>query len=294
MYARAFATSPKDARVYYEWDQLKKRAGLASPEERLDSPEMHRELVAHRDDLTVECITLLNQRGQSEAALEQLAARRFSPWEGGEGLVSGQYVYAHRALGIEDLEKGRPSEALDHFEAARHYPENLGEGKHLLTLERDLDYFSGLAAEMLKDAKLAERYWKAAAAPLASLGVHSLIFKRWHLRCWGKQQASREILSDLEEFAARQMQIEPKIDYFATSLPNMLLFDDDLHRRNQVESLVLSALATDGLGDTAKSIGLLQQVLDADPNHLFAIQMIGWFKSRVAVTPDQREERAAQ
>jgi len=53
--------------------------------------------------------------------------------EGGEGLVSAQYAYAHRSLGREDLEAGKAKAALKHFEAARHYPENLGEGKHLLT-----------------------------------------------------------------------------------------------------------------------------------------------------------------
>ena len=32
---RAFAANPEDARLLYEWDQLKKRAGLASPQDRL-------------------------------------------------------------------------------------------------------------------------------------------------------------------------------------------------------------------------------------------------------------------
>ena len=39
MYARAFAANSEDARVLYEWDQLKKRAGLASPQERLRTLE---------------------------------------------------------------------------------------------------------------------------------------------------------------------------------------------------------------------------------------------------------------
>ena len=66
---RAFAANPEDARVLYEWDQLKKRAGLASPQERLRSLEEHRDLVSRRDDLTVEYITLLNQCGRMAGAL---------------------------------------------------------------------------------------------------------------------------------------------------------------------------------------------------------------------------------
>ena len=64
---------------------------------------------------------------------------------------------------------------LSHFEAARQYPENLGEGKHLLTLERDLDYFSGLAAAAARRFEAAQHYWNAAAAPLPGHGGSLLL-----------------------------------------------------------------------------------------------------------------------
>ena len=271
MYARAFAVNSEDARLLYEWDQLKKRTGLASPAERLRYLEEHQEMVARRDDLTVEFITLLNQCGQGQAALERLGARRFSPWEGGEGLVSAQYVHAHRSLGRAALAAGKAAEALQQFEAARHYPQNLGEGKHLLTLERDLDYFSGLAAEQIGDAELARSYWKAAAAPLPGLGVHSY-FQALSLRALGEHQAAHQVLSSLLDFAKRKMEEVPKVDYFATSLPNLLLFDDDLGKRNRIESLLLSSLASQGLGDTEKAVRELTQLLAEDPNHLSAAE----------------------
>ncbi len=278
MYARAFGADGKDARVLYEWDQLKKRAGLVSPEERLRVLEAHKELVAHRDDLTVEYITLLNQTGQWNAALAQLNARRFSPWEGGEGLVSGQYVFAHRALGIEALRARRGADALEHFEAARHYPENLGEGKHLLTLERDLDHFSGLAAERLGDGGLAQRYWHAACAPLAEAGFHSY-FQALALEALGNIEGAHSVLTSLAQVAKRQMEAEPTIDYFATSLPNLLLFDDDLGKRNRIDALLLSALASHGLGDAQTAVHQLREVLAEDPNLLLASAMLGWIKS---------------
>jgi len=278
MYARALAVNCEDARVLYEWDQLKKRAGLVSPEERLRFLDKHKELVARRDDLTVEYITLLNQGGQWKAALECLGARRFSPWEGGEGLVSAQYVHAHRALGRAALVAGKVADAFQHFESARRYPENLGEGKHLLTLECDLDYLSGLAAARLGDTELARRYWNAAAdAPLPSIGVHSY-FQAMALRALGKHQAAQVVLASLSEFAQQQAKAVSKIDYFATSLPNLLLFDDDLDKRNQIESLLLKALASHGLGDEESGIGQLEQVIAEDPNHLFAAEMLDWLK----------------
>jgi len=275
MYEAASRANPKDARVLYEWDQLKKRAGLASPDERLRSLQRHRALVAERDDLTVELITLLNQAGQYNEALAQISRRRFSPWEGGEGLVSAQYVHAHRALGRMALEKGAFQDALDHFEAARHYPENLGEGKHLLTFERGLDYFSGLAAQGLGDTDTAQRFWKAGAVPLPGPGIHSY-FRALALLSLNQREAGHAVLKELEHYAAEMLSTEAKIDYFATSLPNLLLFDDDLQKRNRIEANVLIALAKEGLGERAAAIGLLQDVLADDPNHLLASETLYW------------------
>ena len=292
MYARAFAACPEDARVLHEWDQLKKRAGLALSKERLQSLQEHQDLVERRDDLSLEYITLLNQCGQWQSALERLSVRRFSPWEGGEGLVSTQYVHAHRALGLTELAAGRPAQAVEHFEAARHYPENLGEGKHLLTLERDLDYFSGLAAQMLGNMEVARRYWKTAAAPLPAIGVHSY-FQALALRELDDGAAASVILSRLAESAEQLARTEPRIDYFATSLPNLLVFDDDLVRRNRVHALFLSALANHGLGDAETAAHQFDEVLAEDPNHLLAAELLRWLKLHQPSAGKMQEERAA-
>jgi tetratricopeptide (TPR) repeat protein len=273
MYERAFAASPADARLLYEWDQLKKRGSLATPEERLRFLEEHSALVAKRDDLTIEYITLLNQAQRWQEALEHLRRRRFSPWEGGEGLVSAQYVNAHRALGGAALASGNPGEALRHFEMARNYPENLGEGKHLLTLERDLDYFSGVAAQQLGNADSARRFWTAAAAPLPEIGLHSY-FQALALRALGNHQQATTIFSQLAKVADEKMNREPRVDYFATSLPNMLLFHDDLGKRNRVEGLLLGALSSLGLGDFSKALTVLRQLLVEDPNHQVASETL--------------------
>jgi tetratricopeptide (TPR) repeat protein len=290
MYQQAFAANPADARVLYEWDQLTKRAGLVAPEERLRSLESHRELVASRDDLTVEYVTLLNQCGRCEEALELLASRRFSPWEGGEGLVSAQYVHAHRSLGKTALVDGRFVEALRHFEEARHYPENLGEGKHLLTQERDLDYLSGLAAEGLGDIAVARRFGNAASAPLDGQSVQSY-FRGKAMLALGEEQAAHNVFSSLGEFAAIKMRTEPKIDYFATSLPNLLLFDDDIHKRNRIDSQLLSALAHEGLGYREQAKLELEDVVGEDRNHLFAAEMLSWIQNQRKLVAERIEER---
>jgi tetratricopeptide (TPR) repeat protein len=235
---------------------------------RLAELEQHRELVAQRDDLTIELVTLYNQTAASEIALSVLAARRFHPWEGGEGLVSGQYVAAHLLLGRRLLESGDPGSALEHFEAARCYPPNLGEGKHLLTRETHLDYYTGVALSMLHRPD-ARAFWNKAAATPGDTDWCAY-FKALALRSLGREELARRTLCALRDYAAQRRNTTPTIDYFATSLPNFLLFDDDLDKRNQIECLFLNALANLGLGSTAGAISDLRQVLALDGNHLWA------------------------
>lgn len=291
MYGEAFAANPEDARLLYELDQLRKRARLASPQDRLRWLEGHGDLVDRRDDLTVEFVTLLNQSGRFEQALSILKKRRFSPWEGGEGLASAQYVYANRALGIEALVSAKPSDALRYFQAARHYPHNLGEGKHLLTLERDLDYLSGLATQRTGNEEQARKYWNAAAAPLPDAGMHSY-FQALASRELGNEETARKLLAGLARFAEDKRGAVAKLDYFATSLPNFLLFEDDLQERKRMESMFLGALADHGLGRRDQAIDTLRQVTKADPNHQPATFVLDWMEQEVKLADTEPEVRS--
>jgi tetratricopeptide (TPR) repeat protein len=268
-YENAFKANPADPRLLYEADQLRKRTGT-SASQRLASLEKHAHLVSQRDDLTVEFITLLNQTGCPEKALEMLLSRRFNPWEGGEGLVSGQYVWAHILLGRSLLESGNPQDALPHFSAAREYPWNLGEGKHLLTRETHLDYFAGLALYQMGREDEARRCWTRAAddSPITWLSYYRAI----SLDALGRKQEAASLLNHIRDFAQKHMEAEVKVDYFATSLSNLLLFEDDLQKRNQVDCFFLLALNELGLRNHERAMELLNQVLSLDCNHMAAQQ----------------------
>ena len=281
-YEKACQVNPSDARLLYEIDQLRKRMGV-SPESRLMELERHRDLVDQRDDLTIEFVTLLNQTGRSAEALALLNSRRFHPWEGGEGLVSGQYVAAHLILAREALETGGPEEALRHFEAARHYPRNLGEGKHLLTLETHVDYWTGVACQRLHMGGEAKTYFEAAAAARTG-DTWVACYKALALRALGQEAEARTQLEHLAEFATQQMTAEVKIDYFATSLPNFLLFEDDLAKRQRIDCLYLRGLANLALGKRDKAAEDFRTVLDGDPSHLWARKELAWMEAAVTDT----------
>jgi tetratricopeptide (TPR) repeat protein len=267
-YLKAFAVNPKDARLLFELDQLMKRLGSA-PTERLARLEEHLDLVEQRDDLYVEYVTLSIQTGEPEAALELLRARRFHPWEGGEGKVSSQYVNAHLLLGRKALEDGDGEKALKHFEAAQSYPENLGEGKHLLTPETDLHYFAGLARRALGDEEGSKACFLKAAGTETSPS-RMTYYQALALRELGEEAAGAQKLEELLAFAEKQMHSEVEIEYFATSLPNFLIFEDDLQKRNRVDCTFLKGLTYLGLGKTSEAEKAFRDVLTLDANHLWA------------------------
>jgi hypothetical protein len=72
------------------------------------------------------------------------------------------------------------------------------------------------------------------------------------------------------------------IDYFAASLPNFLLFDDDLKKRNKVASLTLEAYAEMGLGHPERARKLFNTISEIDPGNSHARQEIPRLETAVA------------
>jgi tetratricopeptide (TPR) repeat protein len=284
-YEKAFAANPEDARLLYELDQLRKRLGM-SPKDRLADLERQRALVLNRDDLTTELVTLLNLTGRPWNALDLITSRRFHPWEGGEGLISTQYVEALLQLGQELLGDGDPQAAIDAFEKARHYPENLGEAKHLLTPEVHLDFFAGLALRQAGRADEAAEYWRRATGWVSDLSTMTY-YSALAMEQLGDSAGSRRKLTELLDLAGEKLQTTVKIDYFATSLPNFLIFEDNLEKRNRTECLFLQGLGLLGLGRADEARAKLGEVLSLDAHHLGA----AWEMRRLPVEAGTADER---
>jgi hypothetical protein len=90
----------------------------------------------------------------------------------------------------------------------------------------------------------------------------------------GKKTDARAILRALLDHARRLARTPAKIDYFATSLPTMLLFDDDFDARQKTAALFLEAQANLGLGRSVRARALLTVVLKRDPAHALAADLV--------------------
>jgi len=278
-YDRAFRANPADARLLFERDQLWKRLG-ENPTKRLRELEKHLQLVQQRDDLSVELCALYNQTGQHDKALALVSARNFQPWEGGEGGPLGQWVRSHLALGRAALTGGDYAKATEHFRAALTAPLNLGEAKHLLANQSDIHYWLGCAFAACGDLKSARQRWHIAATfkgDFQEMSVRAFSEMTYYSAlAWeklGQRARGKKLFSALLTYAKQMQKTQAKIDYFATSLPTMLLFDDDLQRRQETTALFLQAQAQLGLGQKARAKKLLATVLQRDPNHALAADL---------------------
>ncbi|HEX2862599.1 MAG TPA: DUF5107 domain-containing protein, partial [Lacunisphaera sp.] len=270
-YERAIEAAPQDARLYYERDQLWKRIGV-KPLTRLRALQQVRRRVEQRDDLVVEFAALLNQTGRPGDALALLESRRFQPWEGGEGQVSRDYVRARISLGRAALARGDGAGAHGEFSAALDTPENLGEARHLLVNPSEVQWWLGEACAAMGDRAAARSHWRAAAdfkGDFQGMSVRSFsettFFTVRALQRLGERKKARTLAKALLAHA-RQLAASPaQIDYFATSLPTMLLFEDDLDYRQSFTARLLEAQARFALGQKKPATALLDALLDEDP-----------------------------
>jgi tetratricopeptide (TPR) repeat protein len=248
-YERALTLHPGDSRLVAEFDQLCAKLG-DPPAARLAFLEAHQALVAERDDATVELAALYNETGHPEKALEIFRSRRFHPWEGGEGKVLRQYTAARLLLGRKALEQGDARTALEHFHLALDTPDHLGEKYHLLQSKADVLYWQGRAHLALGREDEATAAFTAAAnesgdfQSMAFTAFSELtIFKALALRELGCEAKAQTVLTAMATYAEREMDIPARIDYFATSLPNLLVFEEDLDASKRARMQHLLALA---------------------------------------------------
>lgn len=285
---KAFALDPTDARILMELDQLYKVTGK-SFEERLNLLDHYADLVEERDDLYLERVTLYNHLQQYKAALQSIELRKFHPWEGGEGKVVGQYLLCLIELTKQEISNGNFEQAVSYLNAAQQYPENLGEGKLYGVHENDINYLLGCAYAGMQCNELAREKFVAATIgngePVQAIYYNDaqpdkIFYQALAWQKLGETDRATEIFKRFIEFGEKHLNDNVKIDYFAVSLPDMLVFDVDLNRRNVIFCNYLIGLGHLGLGDIEKGKGELQEVLAMDLNHQGAavhLEMVDYF-----------------
>lgn len=272
---KAFAFDTTDARVLMELDQLYKR--LCRPHaERLALLENHLELVLQRDDLYLEFITLCNSTGQYQRAMALIDQRKFHPWEGGEGKVPAQYQLCRVELAKKALKSGEFETALQLLNECLVYPHHLGEGKLSGAQENDFYYWLGCVYYELGDNAKALECWKLASVgqtePAAAIFYNDqkpdkIFYQGMALLRLGRQQEAASRFERLISYGEEHQEDVVKMDYFAVSLPDLLIWEDDLTYRNRIHCHYLKGLGYLGLGSKEQAQTELETAASMDLNH---------------------------
>ena len=286
---KAFALDPADSRVFLELDQLYKKTGRAF-EERLKRYEENMDIVRERDDAMLELVTLYNLTGKNQTAYDTIMSHTFRPWEGAEGRISGQYKIALTELakaalhdakrceneGAEVDEKECLERAEKLLEKALEYPLNLGEGRLEGTKDNNIWYYLGIISSKLENAdKAAECFEKAALGEDEPAGVmyyydqpaDMILYKGLAKKELGDTKAAHACFNKLMDYGERHVYDKAKNDFFAVSLPDFHIFDDDMDRKNKAHCYYLMGLANLGTGNRKEAERQFRKALEYDFNH---------------------------
>jgi tetratricopeptide (TPR) repeat protein len=87
----------------------------------------------------------------------------------------------------------------------------------------------------------------------------------------GRTGEARELFERLLDYGRSHLDDAVTFDYFAVSLPDFLVFDDDLTHRNRTHCHYMMGLGHLGAGEVERAGAELQEVLRLDMNHLGAL-----------------------
>ena len=250
---------PDNSRFLLEQEQLLKR--LDKPvKERLALLEAHQEIIPDRYALMLAYVTLLNQDGQHEKALDLLTHYTFHVWEGGEGKVADEYKTALFALAEEALKENKPEKSIAYAERTLTYPVNLGEGKLENVPDNRAYYVMGRACRMLQDeAKAKQCFEKATIGSQVPEPVRYyndqpsdyIYYQGLAFAALGDMEKAKKSFHQLIIFGERHIFDQVGYDFFAVSMPELEVYQDDIQKRSDDYCRRMMALGHAGL----KSLG---------------------------------------
>ena len=286
MMERAFNLDQDDERILMELDQLYKRLHR-SHAERLVFLQKYPDLIQRRDDLVLEEITLLNEVGRYEEAIQKLDAHIFHPWEGGEGKVPAQYQIARVELAKKAILDKEYEKAIKLLSECLEYPHHLGEGKLYGAQENDFYYLLGIAYNALGQKTKAVECWEEATKgpqePAAAMYYNDakpdkIFYQGLALYKLGRAGEAHGRFYRLINYGKQHVFEKQIMDYFAVSLPDLLIWEDSLDTKNLIHCKYMLALGYYGMGDKEKALKYLTEVEALDNNH----QGIQQFRSLIS------------
>ncbi|MCD7736213.1 MAG: DUF5107 domain-containing protein, partial [Lachnospiraceae bacterium] len=205
-----------------------------------------------------------------------LLSPEYPPWEGAEGKITAQYKISLTEMAKQKLAEKDFESAKTLLEKALAYPPNLGEGRLEGTKDNNLYYYLGAAKDALGDPVGAAACYKAACigdnTPAGVMYYYDqpadmILYQGLAYQKLGDQKEANARFYKLIDYGEKHIRDDMKIDYFAVSLPDFLIFDDDLNKKNVIHCWYLIGLGNLGLGRLSQAKKAFEKVLGGDRNH---------------------------
>jgi tetratricopeptide (TPR) repeat protein len=214
-YEKAIECNKEEPRLYVELDRLYELSNVPT-QKRLALLQENHQAVTKRNDSFLREITVLVLAGKYDEAVGFLADNHFHVREGGGG-IHDVYVDAHLLRGIQRLKDKKMESALEDFQAASEYPENLSVGRPKNDRRApQIAYYTGTACEAAgKIQKAMEFYKKAANQEGTSRWPETRFYQGLAFNKLDKKDVAGQIFDDLIRTGKDRLSQEADVDVFA-------------------------------------------------------------------------------
>lgn len=197
--------------------------------------------------------------------------------------MTTQYTVALVEMGRAMIVAQDYQAAEGYLKKALYYPENLGEGKLEGCKDNHVNYYLGIVMEQMGNLEAAQEYFKLASVgtdePAGMMYYYDQPADMIYYQGLAKEKlhqpvAAKARFNKLLDYGEQHMFDQVRVEYFAVSLPDFLIFDDDLNKRNKAHCHYLIGLAKLGLGDRKGAAEAFREVIALEPAHQNAIRYL--------------------
>ena len=210
--------------------------------------------------------------------MKKLDAHTFHPWEGGEGKVPAQYQICRVELAKKAIADKEYEKAIQLLSECLEYPHHLGEGKLYGAQENDFYYLLGVAYNALGQKEKAIECWEEATKgpqePVAAIYYNDakpdkIFYQGLALYKLGREGEAHGRFYKLINYGKQNIFKKQVMDYFAVSLPDLLIWEesDGLDTKNLIHCKYMLALGYYGMGDIEQAEKYINEVEELDNNH---------------------------
>ena len=235
---------PESGRIFFELTQLYKSLDLPI-DERLALYESDPDLVATRDDCTLQYSVLLTEKGEYEKAKAVLDGHRFHTYEGGEGNLTQHHAWLYLLRGLVEKDAKKRTEIL---ESGLVFPLNYGEEKNYFVNDAPLYY-----ALATTDGAVSAKFLGDAVSTKGAPTIHSY-WQTLAYRARGEESRAIGLANEMIAIGENRIENADVNDYYGVGSPAYPPFGYDIVKAHVLTGSMMCAFGHLARGEKEKAI----------------------------------------